>query len=92
VLFGVLDWKKRTSDVGTTEYWVEKAGQDKQTNQPVYLNVLRPEHRSKPVAHAETSQCLNEALLRADVLAGADHAGAVGIDAYSGDVLPLQDK
>ncbi len=64
VLFGVLDWKKRTVDLGTVEYWGEKAKQDKNANQPVYLDVANMDHNSKPVAHQDTSEAINRMMVQ----------------------------
>jgi len=39
VLFGTLDWKKRPPEIASPDYWKEKVKQDKNANQPVYLEV-----------------------------------------------------
>ena len=60
VLFGVLDWKKRSADLGTVEYEEEKAKRDKNANQPIYLDVANMDHRFKPVAHQDTSKAIKQ--------------------------------
>lgn len=92
ILFGALDWRQRTADVGSAGYWKEKAKKDKDDNQPVYLDVMHPDPFTPAVAHPETSRLLNEALLQADASGATDAALRSGVDAYSGEVLPLQDK
>lgn len=92
MLFGALDWKKQAADVGTAAYWEQKAKQDKNTHQPVYLDVAQQDHRFKPVAHPDTSRRLNDALLAAHASAGTEEISSAGVDAYSGETIPLQDK
>ncbi len=92
ILFGTLDWKKRRADIGTPDYWQEKARHDDKTNQPVYLDLHKPNPHFKRVAHRETSAAINGVLLAADNPAGANSSGGVGVDAYSGAQVDLQDK
>ena len=94
ILFGVLDWKKRTAKIGTLDYWKEKTKQDKNANQPVYLDLAEPDSSFKRVAHAETSALINDALLKADTSAtvAATDESSTGVDAYTGEAVKLQDK
>lgn len=101
LLFGALDWKKRTVAIGSEAYWSEKGKQDKNANQPVYLDLTAPDTQAPRVAHRTTSKLLNEALIQADVDAEqASASGKVsttkdqstGVDAFSGEVTKLQDK
>jgi hypothetical protein len=92
-LFGVLDWKKRNSDFGSAAYWLDKAEQDENAKQPVYLDLAAPDHHHKPVAHPHTSAAINAALLKATPLPDSgsqDEAGAT--DAFTGKPATLQDK
>ncbi|MGI8966152.1 MAG: hypothetical protein ACR2H1_08725, partial [Limisphaerales bacterium] len=93
ILFGVLDWKKRTADIGTPEYRKEKAKQDKNANQPVYLDLASPDPGSSRVAHSETSALMNMALLTARPKAAGSEPDASGFveDAF-GEKTALQDK
>ena len=94
VLFGVLDWKKRAVKLGSPDYWKEKAKEDKNANQPVYLDLVDCDPSCKRVAHGETSALINDALLKADTASdgvGID-ASALGVDAYTGRAGELQDK
>lgn len=86
ILFGALDWKKRASTIGSPDYWSEKAKQDKNANQPVYLDLAEPDLTFKRVAHSGTSALINEALLQGD-----NSVGEVGVDAYTGEAVELQD-
>jgi hypothetical protein len=92
MLFGALDWKKQTAEVGAAAYWEQKAKQDKNAHQPVYLDVVQQDHRFKPVAHPETSRRLNDALLAAHVSTVTEEPSSAGVDAYSGEAVPLQEK
>jgi hypothetical protein len=94
ILFGVLDWKKRAAKIGTPDYWKEKTKEDKNANQPVYLDLAEPDSSFKRVAHTETSGLINEALLNADITAtiAAPEESSTGLDAYSGRAVELQDK
>ncbi len=92
-LFGVFDWKKRAVEFGTTGFWAEKAKQDKNANQPLYLDLAAPNHQQKPIAHPQTSEAINTALLRAaGATVPADQIQAGGIDAFTGRPSELQDK
>jgi hypothetical protein len=94
ILFGVLDWKKRAAKIGTPDYWNEKTKQDKNANQPVYLDLAEPDSSFKRVAHSETSALINDALLKADTSAtvAATDESSAGVDAYTGETVELQDK
>ena len=99
VLFGVLDWEKRLSAIGTPDYFEEKIKKDRNANQPVYLDLAEADWSFKRVAHRQTSTLINEALLRAallranDAVIGGDtDKGEFGVDAYSGQRVKLQDK
>ena len=94
VLFGALDWKKRQATVATPDYWKDKAKQDKNANQPIYLDLASPNTLFKRVAHRESSAMINEALIKADASseAAAPDAGSLGVDAFTGQSLELQDK
>lgn len=92
MIFGALDWKKQAAEVGSAAYWQQKAKQDEKAHQPVYLDVEAQDHRFKPVAHPETSRRLNDALLATQVSAGTEETFNAGVDAYSGETVPLQDK
>ncbi len=93
ILFGTLDWKKRTAGIGSPEYWKEKAKQDKNSNQPVYLDLASPDAGFWRVANAQTSARINEALFKfepqGDGTAGGD--ATFGEDAF-GVQSVLQDK
>ena len=89
VLFGMLDWKKRTADFGSADYWEEKAKKDKDANQPVYLDVATMDHHHKPVAHQDTSQAINKNLVRQSQ--AEDQATPSVVDAF-GRRGPLQDR
>jgi len=64
VLFGVLDLKKHIVDLGTVEYWEEKAKKDEKANQPIYLDVVNMDHNNKPVAHQDTSEAINKMMVQ----------------------------
>ena len=72
VLFGTLDWKKRTPEIASPDYWKEKVKQDKNANQPVYLDLTSPNAAFCRVAHSETSALINTALIQTQ-----SHAAAV---------------
>ena len=91
VLFGALEWKKRQPAVGTPEYWTDKAKQDKNANQPVYLDLVEPDAHYKRVAHRETSDRINHALLKAENSSEGGQSGG-SIDAFTGQPAALQDK
>lgn len=92
ILFGALDWKKRTDTIGSLVYWSEKAKQDKNANQPVYFDLAEPDLSFKRVAHCETSEIINRALLKAEYSVTDIDQRAVGVDAYTGEAVDLQDK
>lgn len=106
ILFGALDWKKRSGKPGAPEYWKEKAKQDKTANQPVYLDLAFPDTTAKRVAHSATSALLNATLVAAqnanqpaDVSTeaavtepGESEKNACTLDAFSGKPAPLQEK
>ncbi len=94
ILFGALDWKRRAVKIGTPDFWKEKAKQDKNANQPVYLDVADSDASCKRVAHSDTSGLINDALLKADNSAAGTPTdeSALGEDAYSGRIVRLQDK
>lgn len=93
VLFGVLDWRDRGVDFGSAEYWIEKAKQDGNANQPLYMDLAKPDHHHKPVAHPQTGEAINAALLRATTATvPAPHAGMDSTDAFTGKPAQLQDK
>ena len=96
VLFGVLDWKKRTAPFGSPDYWEEKGKQDKQpkyARQSIYFDLaaLDPGYR---VACTGTGELINESLLEADATLrqGRNERGVFGVDAFSGNTVELQDK
>jgi len=93
ILFGALDWKKRAAAIGSSDYWEEKAKQDKNANQPVYLDLASPDSGCWRVAHSETSVLLNAAMFQGqpnnDVSAADKSISAE--DAF-GDFAALQDK
>jgi hypothetical protein len=94
ILYGALDWKKRQSRIGTSAYWKEKAKQDKNANQPIYLDLASPAPRFKRVAHSETSTLINQALLLASEQSAevSQTKGTSGtVDAF-GQAGELQDK
>ena len=92
ILFGALDWKNRTVTIGSPDYWIEKAKQHKIANQPVYLDLVEPELSFKRIAHIGTSVLINSALLEADNSVIDIDQSAVGVDAYTGETVELQDK
>jgi hypothetical protein len=102
ILFGLLDWKKRTEDIASDAYWKTKATQDKQTNNasvPIYLD-LAPSAadliNAKRVAHGETSVLLNKSLIAASNTQESSETdgddASKGIDAFSGKRVRLQDR
>lgn len=93
VLFGTLDWKKRPAEIGVSEYWKEKAKQDKNANQPVYLDLASPDPAFWRVAHSETSALINVALLKIqpkDV--GNEPLQGISSEDAFGETGDLQDK
>lgn len=92
ILFGTLDWKKRAV-LGTPEYWKGKFKQDKDAKQPIYLDLASLDSGFR-IARPDTGELVNEALLKADVSSakGQSGNGHVGVDAFSGDSVELQDK
>jgi hypothetical protein len=94
ILFGTLDWKKRQAPIAAPDYWKDKTKQDKNANQPIYLDLASSDTRSKRVAHRETGAMINEALIKADTSSGAaaPDGSSMGVDAYTGQAVELQDK
>lgn len=96
ILFGVLDWKKRTAQFGAPDYWKEKATQDKQpkyARQPIYFDLASLDSGSR-IARPDTGELVNQALLNADAALpqGENEGVSFGVDAFSGDSVELQDK
>lgn len=93
VMFGTLDWKKRAPEIASPDYWKEKVKQDKNANQPVYLDLAAPDTAFCRVAHSETSAQINAALirLRSNAVAGEPEQGDLAEDAF-GETAELQDK
>jgi hypothetical protein len=94
ILFGALDWKKRQVPIAVPDYWKAKAKQDKNANQPIYLDLAEPDPHFKRVAHRETSTLINQALLGAGQPSETrkEDADENGVDAFSGQRVELQDK
>jgi hypothetical protein len=93
ILFGRLDWKKRTPEIASPDYWKEKAKQDKSANQPIYLDFASPDTAYSRVAHLETSALINAALIQtqSNAAAGQPEQGDLVEDAF-GETAELQDK
>jgi len=93
ILFGALDWKKRAPAIGSSDYWKEKIKQDKNANQPMYLDLASPNPGCWRVAHAETSALLNAAMFRGEPNDDVNAADQITFaeDAF-GDIAALQDK
>lgn len=92
VLFGTLDWKKRAPEIASPDYWKEKVKQDKNANQPVYLDLASPDTAFCRVAHSETSALINAALIQTQSKAvGEPTQGDLAEDAF-GETAELQDK
>ncbi|MCF7763974.1 MAG: hypothetical protein K9N62_09905 [Verrucomicrobia bacterium] len=93
VLFGTLDWKKRTPEIASPEYWKEKLKQDRNSNQPIYLDLASPGVGFYRVAHSETSALINTALIQtqSSVAAYDSERGGLVEDAF-GELAELQDK
>jgi len=93
VLFGTLDWKKRTPDIASPDYWKEKVKRDKNANQPVYLDLASPDTTFGRVAHSKTSALINAALIQtqSNAAAGEPEQGDLAEDAF-GETGELQDK
>ena len=89
ILFGVLNWNRRSSKLGETDYWIEKKKRDKDANQPIYLDVADVDHSHKPVAHPDTSKAINNVLIKAENQ--RDQAAQNEMDAF-GNSGPLEDK
>ena len=64
VLFGVLDVQNKDVELCSVEYWKRKKEKDKNSNQPIYLDIANQNHNYKPVAHPDTSQAINAVMLR----------------------------
>jgi len=93
VLFGTLDWKKRTPEIASPEYWKEKLKQDRNSNQPIYLDLASPGVGFYRVAHSETSALINTALMQTQSSVAAYDSERSGLveDAF-GELAELQDK
>lgn len=98
ILFGTLDWKKRTAAIGSPDYWKEKRKQDKpekKAKQPVYLDLASPDSAYARVAHRKTSELINAALLNAPPRNNENESRAnqtpSAEDAF-GEIAVLQDK
>lgn len=92
ILFGALDWRKRNAEIGSPDYWSEKGKQDKDAKQPVYLDLVEADLHFKRIAHPDTSDLINRALLEADNTVSDIEQSALGMDAYTGKAVKLQDK
>src|SRR5208283_4386563 len=79
--------------IGASDYWKEKAKQDKNANQPVYLDLASPDSAFWPVAHSETSVLINAALLKVQAkdVGNEPLQGGSSEDAF-GETAALQDK
>ena len=93
VLFGKLDWSRRATEVGTADYWKEKAKQDKDAKHPIYLDLASLGSGSR-IARTDTGERVNEALLKADASSakGKGKPRNVGVDAFTSESVELQDK
>jgi hypothetical protein len=93
ILFGTLDWKKRTPEIASADYWKGKAKQDKNANQPIYLDLASPDAAFCRVAHSETSALINTTLIQtqSNATAAVPEQGEVAEDAF-GEIAELQDK
>jgi hypothetical protein len=92
ILFGAIDWKKRRAVIGSPDYWNEKGKQDKDAKQPVYLDLAEADLSFKRVAHPDTGDLINRTLLEADNIVTEIDQNVLGIDAYTGKAVQLQDK
>jgi hypothetical protein len=92
ILFGVMDWKKRKTDIGESDYWHEKARRDNKANQPIYLDLANPISNFKRVAHQDTSKALNDAMMATEISGSTETDSDVGVDAYSGARCKLLEK
>ena len=92
ILFGAIDWKKRRAVIGSPDYWNEKGKLDKDAKQPVYLDLAEADLSFKRVAHTDTSDLINRTLLEADNIVTEIDQKVLGIDAYTGKAVKLQDK
>ena len=98
VLFGILDWKKRTVGFGSSDYWKKKAGEDEDASQPLCLDLVATDHRFKPVAHPATSEFVNRQAIRGGLRSGRKGRGKTKLaetdaegDAFSGTPCELAD-
>lgn len=92
MLFGMLDWKKRVAQIGSIDYWKEKAKQDKNANQPVYLDLALPDTACWRITHVKTSMLINAALFEAQPKDdGNANQDVSNVDAF-GETAALQDK
>ena len=92
-LFGTLDWKKRTSQIASPDYWKEKGKQDENANQPVYLDLASPDTAFCRVAHSESSALINQALIQTQSkVAGSEPEQTDFAEDAFGETAELQDK
>jgi len=93
ILFGTLDWKKRTTAIASENYRKEKIQQDKNVNQPIYLDLASPDTAFCRVAHSETSELINKALIQiqSSAVENQPEEGDLVEDAF-GETSDLQDK
>ena len=92
-LFGTLDWKKRTSEIASPDYWKEKGKQDENANQPVYLDLASPDTAFCRVAHSESSALINQALIQTQSkVAGSEPEQTDFAEDAFGETAELQDK
>jgi len=94
ILFGALDWKKRQAPIACPDYWKEKTKQDKNSSQPIYLDMASLDTGFKRIAHRETGALINDALMKAESISAAapPDASSTGMDAFTGTTTALQDK
>ena len=78
--------------IGSPDYWNEKGKLDKDAKQPVYLDLAEADLSFKRVAHTDTSDLINRTLLEVDNIVTEIDQKVLGIDAYTGKAVKLQDK
>lgn len=78
---------------GTPDYWEEKSKQDKDAKHPIYLDLASFGLGSR-IARTDTGEQVNDALLKTDANSarGKGNARNVGVDAFTGESVELQDK